>query len=112
MSVTKFAVLGDNMNFKEYDVKENANCYSPLKCPVGEGSSYAEDFRKDFKLFCDIAVGCIINNRSRIDFENGEFVRVGEPTEAALKVFAEKVCGMPDSAINAFDTEKKFRAKI
>jgi Ca2+-transporting ATPase len=39
----------------------------------------------------DIAVVCALNNKSEIRFEDGKFVKVGEPTEAALKVTAEKI---------------------
>jgi hypothetical protein len=47
-----------------------------------------------------------MNNNSRIDYENDDFKRVGEPTEAALKVLAEKLYGNPTSVENAFSFDK------
>lgn len=56
-------------------------------------------------MFKSFAIGCTVNNTSRIDYENGAFKRVGEPTEAALKVLAEKICGNPTNVQNAFEFE-------
>lgn len=38
-----------------------------------------------------MAAVCALNNRSRILFKDNQFKIQGEPTEAALKVFAEKL---------------------
>ena len=70
------------------------------------------DSRKNSSLFEALAVGCTINNQARIDFEGNEYKRVGEPTEAALKVLAEKISGYPTDSSNAFDFEKKTKAKV
>jgi magnesium-transporting ATPase (P-type) len=59
-----------------------------------------------------LTVGCVINNTARIDLVEGEFKKVGEPTEAALKVFAEKVSGNPVDNASAFSYEKKMKQKI
>ena len=59
-----------------------------------------------------MATGCTINNTARIDFEDGKFRRVGEPTEAALKVLAEKICGNATSPSNAFEFEKQAKMKL
>jgi P-type Ca2+ transporter type 2C len=112
MCAIKFAIVDESAKLREYSVKENKNSYSPLGCEVGAGSSFSADYKANSSLFISLATGCTINNRSRIDFEDGEFKRVGEPTEAALKVFAEKVMGMPTSEVNAFDFEKKMRGSI
>ena len=42
-------------------------------------------------MFGSIATGCTVNNRAEIVLENNVWTRVGEPTEAALKVLAEKM---------------------
>jgi hypothetical protein len=39
----------------------------------------------------EIAIVCTLNNKSSIVFEEGKFAKQGEPTEAALKVIAEKL---------------------
>ena len=111
MCAVKFAVIDNkSMKFNTYSVDESKNCYSPLDCKVG--GSFTNDLKKDISgLFTSLATGCTINNRSRIDFKEGEFVRVGEPTEAALKVFAEKVCGQPTSSKTAFEFSEKMSQK-
>jgi|LauGreDrversion4_2_1035121.scaffolds.fasta_scaffold54170_5 hypothetical protein len=42
-------------------------------------------------LLKDIAIVCALNNVSNIYYSDGQFNRQGEPTEVALKVFAEKL---------------------
>lgn len=59
-----------------------------------------------------MAVGCTLNNSARIDFIDNKYKRVGEPTEAALKVLAEKMCGTPINKESAFGFEKKMNDKI
>jgi len=49
-----------------------------------------------------MAAVCAINNRARIILDNGAFKIQGEPTEAALKVFAEKL-GRYSSAGSQFN---------
>jgi hypothetical protein len=45
-------------------------------------------------LFRSISTVCSRNNSSKIVIEkDGYFKRIGEPTEAALKVLAEKISG-------------------
>jgi Ca2+-transporting ATPase len=46
-----------------------------------------------------------LNNNSEIKCENGSFQRFGDPTEAALKVFAEKI-GQYDSSFSSSDYTK------
>lgn len=53
-----------------------------------------------------------MNNNSRIDVKGGKFERVGEPTEAALKVLAEKIAGEPLDLNSAFNFEKQQMNKI
>jgi magnesium-transporting ATPase (P-type) len=53
-----------------------------------------------------------MNNNSRIDYENDDFKRVGEPTEAALKVLAEKLYGNPTSVESAFNFDKACKGRL
>ena len=57
-----------------------------------------------------------LNNRSRILFERGQFSMQGEPTEAALKVFAEKLAAYlgqkPDFKINPMPFEEKISKQV
>ena len=39
----------------------------------------------------DIGIVCSLNNNAGIVYEDGKFNKRGEPTEAALKVFAKKL---------------------
>lgn len=39
----------------------------------------------------DIAIVCALNNKANIIYEEGKFNKLGEPTEVALKVLAEKL---------------------
>jgi magnesium-transporting ATPase (P-type) len=71
------------------------------------------DFKSDMvPVFTSLAVGCTVNNPASIVYENGDFKRQGEPTDAALKVFAEKLCGSATGPSNAFDFEKKMMGRI
>lgn len=88
---------------KVYDVKENGNSYSPVGCGI---------VREEAKIFTKIGSCCTINNNSRIDFVGGSYDRVGLPTEAALKVFAEKLCGQPEDDKSAFLFEKEQKKQI
>lgn len=53
----------------------------------------------------EIAVVCALNNKSGLTYTDNVFSRVGEPTEAALKVAAEKL-GKYDSALADVDFKK------
>lgn len=69
MSAVKFAVIGfDTNNFLEYKVEEARNSYSPLNCHITrENGNFGEDFKKAENLFVSIAIGCTVNNNSRIE---------------------------------------------
>lgn len=71
----------------------------PKTCKVEE-KSYStqgwvqgidENVYKANRALRDIAVVCTLNNKSSIVYNENEFQRMGEPTEAALKVVAEKI---------------------
>lgn len=72
----------------------------------------SEDYQNNKKLFEALAIGCTINNNSRIDIIGQQFKKVGEPTEAALKVFAEKLCGSPTTTSNAFSYQDEMSKKL
>lgn len=59
-----------------------------------------------------LCTGCVFNNSSRVFVERGRFKKLGSPTEAALKVFAEKVAGNATSSSSAFNYEKKMKGKV
>lgn len=115
MCATKIAVIEQRSNglkLKEHTIAEATNSYSPVGCRAAPGSEYDKDYKKNADLFHALAVGCTFNNNARIDYEKGEFRRVGEPTEAALKVVAEKLCGAPTTAGNAFQFEKDIQKRL
>jgi magnesium-transporting ATPase (P-type) len=78
----------------------------------GSEQTFLSDQRKNADIFTSLATGCTMNNTARIDFVDGNFKRVGEPTEAALKVLAEKICGSPVDSKSAFDFEKATKSKL
>ena len=100
------------MKLKEHTIAEARNSYSPIVPRAAPGSEYDKDYQKNEMLFRSLAVGCTINNNARIDHEGGDFRRAGEPTEAALKVVAEKLCGAPTGPENAFQFEKGLQGKV
>jgi magnesium-transporting ATPase (P-type) len=53
----------------------------------------------------EIAAVCTLNNKSDLVFEDGKFNKQGEPTEAALKVAAEKL-GQFDRSLGNVDYQK------
>ena len=106
MCATKLVII-DNQGagMREYKVDENKNAYDPRGSLSKE---YREDEPAAKQLFDKIASGCTINNRAQIKNENGQYVRVGDPTEAALKVIAEKMTshhGLQDTYSNAKEAE-------
>ncbi len=69
MCAVKFAVIDKNSSkFIEYKVQEAKNSYSPVNCKITrEDGDFNEDYNKAQNLFKSIAVGCTINNNSRIE---------------------------------------------
>lgn len=49
------------------------------------------DIFKKVPALKDMATVCTINNKANVIYDSGKFVKQGEPTEAALKVAAEKL---------------------
>jgi len=97
MCAIKFAYIGQSLNdLKTFEIEEKS--YSP------EGQVFklnAELYQKVASIR-DIAAVCTLNNKSDIVFEDGKFNKQGEPTEAALKVAAEKI-GRFDSSLGNVD---------
>lgn len=86
MCAVKFGVVGSSaQDIQQFDVEEKS--YSPLGKIVNLTTSHWEKFAN----LKHIAAVCALNNRSRILLQDGQFKMQGEPTEAALKVFAEKL---------------------
>lgn len=73
---------------KEYKVAEARNAYDPSTRVEGD---YSKDFKESSELFKAFSYGCSINNRAEIVMKGNEIAKIGEPTEAALKVLAEKL---------------------
>ena len=58
--------------------------------PTGEIANFTPEMMstKTMRLFASI---CTLCNEAQIEYKNGAFDRIGEPTEAALKVLVEKL---------------------
>jgi len=92
MCAIKFGIVDQSADkFRVFDIEEKS--YSP----EAKILNFSNDLFKTSKSFKYIGAVCAINNRSTITYENNNFKLIGEPTEAALKVFAEKL-GKYDSA--------------
>lgn len=114
MCAVKFGVLGTSAkDLLIYNIDEGKNSYSPLNCYIkSEKRDYDKDQAANQDLFTALATGCTYNNNAKIDVKDGQFKKIGEPTEAALKVFAEKLCGSAVDANNAFNFEKQIESKL
>jgi len=121
MTVVKFGLLeNDTSKMSEFSVspaspnkipsgfcKKNISSYCTLGSSISDTSSMKD-------LVQALGVGCTVNSSSEIFLEDSEsgkvFKMIGEPTEAALKVFAQKLCGDQTSAFNYIEeTEKKVK---
>ena len=78
-------------DLKVFDIVEKS--YDP-QAPI---TGMTNDLFTKTSILRDIAIVCSLNNKSSIVFDEGKFNKQGEPTEAALKVFAEKL-GQYDSS--------------
>lgn len=95
MCAVKFGVVGRKANqLEEFNVEENS--YSPIGSVHGLDSAMIYDTPSIKHL----AAVCAINNRATIEYDTEEekFSIRGEPTEAALKVLAEKIGRSDESA--------------
>ena len=78
---------------KVYDIVEKS--YDPQT----EIKGLTKDLFKNSPVLRDIAIVSSLNNKAGLVYEDGKFNKQGEPTEAALKVFGEKL-GQYDSTFN------------
>ena len=86
MSAIRFGLIGSQPSeVHEYDVEESS--YSPEGSIQGGFSQNEFSKRANAKY---MALVCSINNRATIDFRDKGYKILGEPTEGALKVLAEK----------------------
>ncbi|DBA00203.1 TPA: hypothetical protein N0F65_007828 [Lagenidium giganteum] len=93
MSCVTFAHPGkSDTELVTYDVE--GHTYQPVGkitgAPLGQ-----------YKSVSSLAKICSLCNESAIDYVDGKYVRIGEPTEAALKVLVEKIGFPEDSAKQA-----------
>ncbi|KAF4317053.1 hypothetical protein BBO99_00006355 [Phytophthora kernoviae] len=89
MSCVTFSHFGKlDSELVTYDVE--GHTYAPIGkiegAPLGQ-----------FKAVSSLATVCALCNESAIEYLEGKYVRVGEPTEAALKVLVEKI-GFPQDS--------------
>lgn len=89
MCAVKFGIIGSSVSdIQEFDVEEKS--YSP---EARIQSGFSEDKYKSSKTFKHMGMVCSINNRATLNYSEDDkaYKFIGEPTEAALKVFAEKL---------------------
>lgn len=86
MCAVKFAYIGNDVHdLKVHEIDEQS--YNPET----EIKQFTSDIFAKNVVMREIATVCAINNKAGIRYEDGQYVKLGEPTEAALKVFAEKL---------------------
>lgn len=86
MCAVKFAHIGSNVSdLKSYNIEEKS--YSP----VAQIHGLTSDVLSRVSVIREMAIVSTLNNKAGIVYEDNKFAKQGEPTEAALKVFAEKV---------------------
>jgi len=86
MCAVKFAYVGKNINdLKSFDIEEKS--YSPQ----AEVKNMTSDLFSKVQAIREIALVSTINNKAGLVYEEGKFNKIGEPTEAALKVASEKL---------------------
>eukprot|EP00397_Hematodinium_sp_SG-2012_P002469 GEMP01002476.1.p1 GENE.GEMP01002476.1~~GEMP01002476.1.p1 ORF type:complete len:850 (+),score=213.62 GEMP01002476.1:88-2550(+) len=103
MCVVKLAMPNVKDGLTVWDVK--GHTYQP----VGAVENLPAIGRNDLAL-ANLAKVAVICNESRIEFKEDKYARIGEPTEAALIVLAEKL-GCPDDSLNARCLQKAHRAQ-
>lgn len=87
MCAVKFAIVGNTLSeLNHWEVEENT--YSPEGKILGGFSEQTFSLSQSYKHLADV---CALNNNALIQYKNNKFSVIGEPTEAALKVFAEKL---------------------
>ena len=101
MCAVKFAHIGSSLtDIKMFDIVEKS--YDPQADIKG----FSKEIFGKIPAHREIAIVCALNNKSNLVYEDGKFNKQGEPTEAALKVFAEKL-GRYDSNFNRTEDATK-----
>ena len=104
MCAVKFAYIGNDINdLKVHEIVEKS--YSPET----EIKQFSSDLYKKNDVLKEIATVCALNNKSGIMYVDGQYTKLGESTEAALKVFAEKL-GRYDTKLGKIDYTKEPEA--
>jgi magnesium-transporting ATPase (P-type) len=104
MCAVKFAYIGNDVHdLKVHDIVEDS--YNPET----EIKQFSSDIYSKSVVMKDIATICALNNKAGVRYENGLYSKLGEPTEAALKVFAEKL-GRYDAKLGKVDYTKEPEA--
>ncbi len=94
MCAISFAHIGQSLtDLKVYDIVERS--YDPQ----AEIKGLTKDIFNKVPALKEIAIVCTLNNKAGLVYEDGKFNKQGEPTEAALKVFGEKL-GQYDAAFS------------
>mmetsp|Transcript_35606 Transcript_35606/g.34628 ORF Transcript_35606/g.34628 Transcript_35606/m.34628 type:complete len:248 (-) Transcript_35606:1294-2037(-) len=100
MCAVKLIHLGaSHADLREYEVEENS--YSPK----GAISGLNPQLFSEQAVLRDIAIVCSLNNKASLKFDGKQFQKYGEPTEAALRVIAEKI-GAHDSNLGQVSYEQ------
>jgi len=118
MCAVKFCLINNiPEDLQVYDVKQQTeqtrSCYDPIGCKYDMQAEQSKNPRANrAELMEKLSIGCVFNNTSRIDVDKGRFTKVGEPTEAALKVLADKLMGQPTDANSVFQFENSKSQSI
>jgi Ca2+-transporting ATPase len=100
MTVVNLVTFGSSKNTL---VSRNVTGHSYK--PEGEVEGLNGKFGSDSAIlndFCRVASYC---NDSKIEYKNGKYVRIGEPTEAAIRILVEKLGGK-DGAKSAMNPQE------
>lgn len=100
MSVTRIVLLsGDGKSFDELAV--SGTSFSP-EGDITSNGSVTKDIASTSSIVSRLAEACALCNDAQLTFESGsnKYSIVGEPTEGALRVLAEKI-GTPSSIYNS-----------
>ena len=85
---TRNSVAGD---LSIFPVPEGKQTYCPSRGSGKEWETIDTQRAKFGAQYDALCVGCSFNNNSRLEEKDGAWTRVGEPTEAAMRVLAEKI---------------------
>lgn len=95
MCAVKLVHIGENLNdLKIYEIEEKS--YDPQGKIEGlDKTSYEK-----IAVLQELATVAALNNKAGLEYKGDKFAKLGDPTETALKVAAEKL-GRYDSRIKS-----------